>query len=210
MKARRIKGINSTNLCEVDKKMNDTIAIPTYFPEGEFQHFSNAQRNKGKNAINMFLLVACHMVNIKKPGANEQTKEAENANRSSSITSLANKKVEKILKTPSNIQKNKIVYSIVIPVTCDRPERKNGDAPALDNGYIPVKESGCIIHPAYPDVDIVVAKVWITNESTPVSWLVTGNRKIIFSITKSANKRYLLFFEKFIIKTYNFGGYIIP
>jgi len=126
----------------------EIIVIPIYLPEKEFLHLSKAQRNKGINAINKPLVVACHIVNRKKLGDNEKTKQTKNANKSSFFTSFANKKVEKTLKIPSNIQKNNIMYSILIPIICDRPDRKNGYALAYDKGYQPVKERGCIIHPA--------------------------------------------------------------
>jgi len=108
--------------------MMETITIPIYLPEKDFQHFIKAQRSKGISAIIKLLVVASQIVNLKKFGDKEKTNATRNANRSSFFTSLANKKAEKTLKTPSNIQKNNIVYSILIPIICDMPDRKNGDA----------------------------------------------------------------------------------
>jgi hypothetical protein len=130
--------------------MAKTIAITTFLLEKDFPHFTKAQRNKGRNAINKFLVVASHIVNFKKLGDKEKTNATRNANKSSFFTSLANKKAKKILKIPNNIQNNNIIYSILIPVICDIPDKKNGAALAYDKGYKPVNETGCIIHPAYP------------------------------------------------------------
>ena len=104
------------------------IAITIYLPENDFPHFIKAQRNKGINAINKLLVVASHIVNLKKLGDKEKTNATRNANKSSFFTSLANKKAKKILKIPNNIQKNNIIYSILIPVICDVPDSKNGYA----------------------------------------------------------------------------------
>jgi len=128
MNAIRINGRNRLILCEAAKIAKETIAITTYLLEKEFQHFINAQKNNGRNAMNKLLVVASHIVNLKKFGDIEKTKATKNANKSSFFTSLANKKVKKTLKTPSKIHKNKIIYSMFMPVICDRPDRKNGTA----------------------------------------------------------------------------------
>ena len=128
MNAIKINGMNRHILWEVDKIMKKTMAIPIYLPEKLFLHLSKAQRNKGRNAINKLLVVASHIVNFKKTGDKEKTNVTRNANRSSFFTSLANKKVKKTPKIPNNMQKNNIIYSIVISVTCDTPDSKNGCA----------------------------------------------------------------------------------
>ena len=96
--------------------MKKTIAIPIFLIEKDFQHLIKLQRNKGRKAMNKLLVVASHIVNFKKLGDKEKTNATKNANKSSSITSFANKKVKKTLKTPSNIQTNKIIDSILRPV----------------------------------------------------------------------------------------------
>lgn len=128
MNATKISGINRHILCEHIKIMKEAIAIPTYLPEKDFQHFSNAQRNNGRNTMNKLLLGESHIVNLKKLGDIEKTNATKNANKSSFFTSFANIKVKKTLKIPSNMLKNKIIYSILISVICDMPDRKNGDA----------------------------------------------------------------------------------
>jgi hypothetical protein len=89
---------------------------------------SNSQRNIGKNAINKFLVTAPHKVYLKKLGDNEKIKATINANRSSSLISLANIKKENVLKIPKIIPNINITYSIVIDEDCDTPDKKNWDA----------------------------------------------------------------------------------
>ena len=148
IKAIKIIGKNKDNLCEENKKINTKRENKTYLTEKERHSLINVQRKKGKKTTNKVLVVASHIENLKKIGEIEKTNATKNANKSSFLISLANKKLNKMLKIPNNIQNNKIINSILIPVTCDKPDITKGDALAYDKGYKPLTETGCTIHPA--------------------------------------------------------------
>jgi len=113
--------------------------------------FNSRKKSSGTNTISRYLLVIDHIEILSKRGAVKNAKVVKNAKKPFFFICKDSKYTVRTPVILKRKDKNRIVYSMFMPVHWDIPESRYGRATGVENGYNPKSEKGLTTHVAYPE-----------------------------------------------------------